>query len=202
MSPEPREAQPGPRALRLQEIYAASLSRTLDKLSYDNVATCYPTIARRASPVLRQVQAQMVERLRDKCEKELDAILRARDVVRKMNALEALIADAEARRKQHGAEAPPTPAHLLSPGEVLAGHLGPRLAEHRGLLNARLQTTQAQNALLADHVRAQRDEVDVLLGRLDAAVEDVRCANAVLGGVMGDLAGEARAVDAQMGHDA
>ncbi|EFY98906.1 Nnf1 domain protein [Metarhizium robertsii] len=192
-------AKPGPRALRLQEIYAASLARTLDKLSYDNVAPCYPTIARRASPVLRQVQAQMVERLRDKCEREFDAILGARRVVRKMNELEGLVADAEARRKLHGEEDLPTPAHLLSPEEVLRAHLGPRLAEQRGLLNARLQTTQAQNGLLADHVKAQREEIDALLGKLDAAVEDVRSANGVLGGVVGELAGEARGIDADMG---
>ncbi|EFY93904.1 spindle pole protein Nnf1, putative [Metarhizium acridum CQMa 102] len=230
---EVEATKPGPRALRLQEIYAASLARTLDKLSYDNVAPCYPTIARRASPVLRQVQAQMVERLRDKCEKEFGAILRARDVVRKMNDLEGLIADAEERRKLHRETDLPTPyvfffflflllvstvnkafffalcplltreteyrAHLLSPEEVLRAHLGPRLAEQRGLLNARLQTTQAQNGLLADHVKAQREEIDALLGSLDAAVEDVRSANGVLGGVVGELAGEARGIDAEMG---
>lgn len=90
-------------------------------------------------------------------------------------------------------------AHLLSPEEVLRAHLGPRLAEQRGLLNARLQTTQAQNGLLADHVKAQREEIDALLGKLDAAVEDVRSANGVLGGVVGELAGEARGIDADMG---
>ncbi|KHN99612.1 Nnf1 [Metarhizium album ARSEF 1941] len=192
-------ARPGPRALRLHQVYAASLARTLDSLSYENMAPCYPTIARRASPVLRRLQAQMVERLREKCEREFGAILGARDVVRRVNELEALAADAEARRGPHGAAAPPTPPHLLPPGEVLAAHLAPRLAEQRGLLNARLQTTQAQNALLADHVRAQRGEIDALLERLAPAVDDVRSANGVLGPLVGDLAAEARAVDAETG---
>jgi kinetochore protein NNF1 len=109
--PQPQpQPQPGPRAQRLQQVYAASLSRTLDKLSYENISTCYPTIARRASPTLRQVQGQMVERLRDKCEREFDAIMGARDVVRKMNDLEGLIADAEGRRKLHAqGDAVPTP---------------------------------------------------------------------------------------------
>jgi hypothetical protein len=35
---------------------------------------------------------------------------------------------------------------------------------------------------------------------LDAAVEDVRCANGVLGGVVQDLAREARDIDSDMGH--
>lgn len=89
-------------------------------------------------------------------------------------------------------------AHLLPPRDVLAGHLSPQLVEHQGLLNARLQTTQAQNSLVADHVKQQREEIEVLLAKLDAAVEDVRCANGVLGGVVGELAKEARGVDAGM----
>jgi kinetochore protein NNF1 len=88
---------------------------------------------------------------------------------------------------------------LLSPDNVLAAHLAPQLRQHQGLLNARLQTTQAQNALLVEHVRQQRDEVERLLAMLDAAVEDVRCANGVLGGVVEELAGEARKIDAEMG---
>lgn len=59
---------PGPRAARLQQLYAQSLRHTLSKLGWDNFAGCYPTVARRAEPVLRQVQAQMVDKLGDKCE--------------------------------------------------------------------------------------------------------------------------------------
>lgn len=97
---QPEPTKPGPRAQRLQDVYSASLTRTLDKLSYENIATCYPTIARRASPVLHQVQTQMVQRLREKCEREFDSILATRDVVAKINDLEGLIADAERRRKE------------------------------------------------------------------------------------------------------
>ena len=109
-----QEPSPGPRAQRLQQIYSASLTRTLDKLSYENIATCYPTIARRASPVLHQVQSQMVERLREKCAKEFDAILTSREVIRKINDLEGLIADAESRRKDYKkTDEIPTPYVLL-----------------------------------------------------------------------------------------
>ena len=61
-------ATPGPRAARFQELYAQSLRHTLGKLGWDNVAGCYPTIARGAEGVLRQVQSQMVGKLGDKCE--------------------------------------------------------------------------------------------------------------------------------------
>lgn len=47
----------------------------------------------------------MVDKLRDKSDREFAGILRARDVVRKLNHLEGLIADAEGRRKEAEAEA-------------------------------------------------------------------------------------------------
>lgn len=59
---------PGPRAARLQELYARSLKKTLGKVGWGNVAGCYPTIAKRAEGVLRQVQGQMVDKLGEKCE--------------------------------------------------------------------------------------------------------------------------------------
>ena len=60
-------ATPGPRAQRLQKIYADALSHTLAKLSWENVAACYPTVAARAPTTLRAVQRQMVDLLREKC---------------------------------------------------------------------------------------------------------------------------------------
>lgn len=44
------------------------MKRTLGKLKWDNFATCYPTVAKKAEPVLKQVQAQMAEKLAEKCE--------------------------------------------------------------------------------------------------------------------------------------
>ncbi|KAG6252352.1 hypothetical protein E4U24_000482 [Claviceps purpurea] len=206
--PESQSPPPGPRAQRLHQIHAASLTRTLDKLAYENLAPCFPTIARRAEPILRQVQSQMVQKLREKSEAEFEAILRARGVVGKLNELEGVVAAAaeeqarvRAKEKRSGegeGEDDRIPPHLLPPQDILAAHLSPRLAAHQSLLNARLQTTQAQNALLADHVRQQRQEMDELLGQLDRAVEDVRGANAVLGAVADELAAEARAVDGQL----
>ncbi|KAG5949742.1 hypothetical protein E4U60_000027 [Claviceps pazoutovae] len=208
--PESQSPPPGPRAQRLHQIHAASLTRTLDKLAYENLAPCFPTIARRAEPILRQVQSQMVQKLREKSEAEFEAILRARGVVGKLNELEGVVAAAAEEQARVRAEQERTgeregegeddriPPHLLPPQDILAAHLSPRLAAHQSLLNARLQTTQAQNALLADHVRQQRQEMDELLGQLDRAVEDVRGANAVLGAVADELAAEARAVDGQL----
>lgn len=102
--------EPGPRAARFQEIYEASLRRTLDKLSWDNLSGCYPTVASRAEPVLRQVQSQMVEKLRERCEREFEGIMASRGVVAKLNELERLVGDAEKRRRDYkDGDAEPTP---------------------------------------------------------------------------------------------
>ncbi|OTA06501.1 hypothetical protein A9Z42_0072390 [Trichoderma parareesei] len=188
----PPHILPGPRAARLQELYAQSLRRTLAKLKWENFAACYPTVASRAEPVLRQVQAQMVEKLGEKCEKEFESILVARQVVPKLNDLEALISEATHRRITAPPDAPkPTPPHLLPAREILSAHLAPSLASHQSLLNARLQTAQSHNAILYDQIRAQRVEIENLLGLLEGTVGDVRSANEALEPVVRVLAREA-----------
>ncbi|RKK77619.1 hypothetical protein BFJ69_g6167 [Fusarium oxysporum] len=193
---------PGPRAARLQELYARSLKKTLGKIGWDNVAGCYPTVAKRAEGVLRQVQGQMVDKLGEKCEKEFDNIMVSRQVVPKLNDLESLISDASRRRAESTTEEP-APPHLLPPSAILAAHLTPALIAHQSQLNARLQTTQSQNALLYDEVRRQREEIRTLLDALEAVVADVQGANDALRPVMDDVAAETRqgiaAVDAANG---
>jgi len=59
---------PGPRATRLQELFASTLKHTLDKINRDNFAACYPTVAQRAPGTLEFVQRQMVGRLGLQCD--------------------------------------------------------------------------------------------------------------------------------------
>ncbi|KAK7428550.1 hypothetical protein QQZ08_004988 [Neonectria magnoliae] len=197
LPPRHTAVTPGPRAARLQELYAQRLKRTMGKLAWENFVGCYPTVAKKAEGVLRQVQGQMVDKLGEKCEKEFENIMVTRQVVPKLNDLESLISDASRRRAESSLSStanatPPTPPHLLPPDAILAAHLHPALAAHQSQLNARLQTTQSQNALLYDEVRRQRAEIAALLDRLDAVVGDVRAANDALRPVADDLAAETR----------
>lgn len=89
---------PGPRAARLQEVYADRLRHTLARLSYANVAACYPTIAARSAATLRSMQGQMVSLLESRGRREFEQVLEGRDVVRKLNELEGLVAEAGRRR--------------------------------------------------------------------------------------------------------
>ncbi|KAJ6787021.1 hypothetical protein PWT90_10079 [Aphanocladium album] len=175
---------PGARATRLQDIYSQALGGTLKKLSFANFAGCYPTIAKRADNVLAKVQEQMVTQLQSRC-----------DVVEKLNELEGLVGDAERARKEAqaaGIKEKPTPPHTLPPQAILAAHLHPALAQHQAQLGDLLRQTQAENATLVDEVRRQRAEVDELLRRLEDAAADVRDANEVLAGIVGELAEETR----------
>lgn len=183
---------PGPRAARLQELYSRSLRKTLGKIGWENVAGCYPTVAKRAEGVLRQVQGQMVEKLGEKCEKEFESILVTRQVVPKLNDLESLISDASRRRAESTTETQPTPPHLLPPSAILAAHMTPSLTAHQSQLNARLQTTQSQNALLHDEVGRQRDEIRSLLEALEGVVADVQGANDALRPLVDEVAAETR----------
>lgn len=74
----------------------------------------------------------------------------------------------------------------------MAAHLHPALTSHQSQLNARLQTTQSQNAILHDEISQQRQEMEELLAQLEATVGDVQGANAALADVVGQLATEAR----------
>ncbi len=58
-----REIQPGPRAARLQALFESVAKRSLDKISKENFAACFPTAAAKAPGTLEFVQRQMVERL-------------------------------------------------------------------------------------------------------------------------------------------
>lgn len=90
---------PGPRAQRFQEMFDLALTHTLARISPDNFAACYPTVARRAPHVLRQVQRGLVDRLAQLCRHEFAAVLARRHVVARLNELEGLVADAEQRRR-------------------------------------------------------------------------------------------------------
>lgn len=65
------------------------------------------------------------------------------------------------------------------------------MVQHQSQLNARLQTTQSQNALLHEEILRQRKEIEDLVGKLEGVLGDVQGANGVLGEVVDGLGREA-----------
>ncbi|KKY39284.1 putative mind kinetochore complex component [Diaporthe ampelina] len=98
-------ATPGPRAQRFQEMFGLALNHTLTKISPDNFASCYPTVAAQAPGVLGQVQRAMVDRFADLCNQEFGRVQARYSVVPKLNELEGLVSDAERRRRAAQASA-------------------------------------------------------------------------------------------------
>ncbi|KAF3345932.1 Kinetochore-associated protein NNF1 like [Verticillium longisporum] len=187
---------PGYRAARFIKMYDEALRRTLARVKYDNFAACFPTIAAHAPNALRNVQKQMVDYLEDRCNKDFQAILDERDLVRKLNELEALVAEADRQKGEHPADAPePIPPHSLPPEAVIKGHLHPPLAHAYSHLSAALQNTRMENEDLFTTIQAQRAEMDALLADLDGVVADIDGANDLLGQVAPELAAEARKAD-------
>ncbi|KAI1267301.1 Nnf1-domain-containing protein [Xylariaceae sp. FL1019] len=189
---------PGARATQLQKTYDKVLSGTLNKISWDNFATCYPTIAAQAPATLRLVQGQMVDRLRSLCKKEFDSIQQARNVIAKLNELDSLVSVAERKRDDSGGGDPPVPPHVLPAEDVLAAHLAPHLAQQQSQLNAKLQTTQSHNAKLYEDIQRQRAEIESLTLLLEKVLEDVDGTNELYDGVVSDVARETRTVEVEM----
>ncbi|KAK7737055.1 hypothetical protein SLS53_006813 [Cytospora paraplurivora] len=96
---------PGPRAQRFQEMFDLALGRTLTRISPENFASCYPTIAAQAPHVLRQVQRAMVDRFAELCGQGFADALARYAVVARLNELEGLVSDAERRRREAAAAA-------------------------------------------------------------------------------------------------
>ncbi|KAL2140807.1 hypothetical protein VTI28DRAFT_3241 [Corynascus sepedonium] len=191
---------PGPRAARLQALFATTAKHTLDKINKDNFGACFPTISQKAPGTLEFVQRQMVERLGSLWNKEFETIMANRQVVARLNELEALVSDAARRRAEaDDPNSPPVAPHTLPAETVLAAHLRPHLAAHRSRLDTALRDTQTANAALWDEIRAQRAEMEALLDGVDRALRDLDGANALLAeDVVDELAAETRAADADV----
>jgi kinetochore protein NNF1 len=89
--------------------------------------------------------------------------------------------------------------HTLPPQSILSARLSSIHASQQSQLNARLQTTQSQNAILAEKLGSQRREIEDLLGVLDRVVRDLEDAGDKLGAeVEMGLDGEAREAEEGM----
>lgn len=69
-------------------------------------------------------------------------------------------------------------AHTLSPDELYRAHLTPYLQETQTTLDSKIESTQSENAELAQRVQAQRIEIESLLSGLESVVADLEGAAA------------------------
>ncbi|KAI9055176.1 hypothetical protein LZ554_000140 [Drepanopeziza brunnea f. sp. 'monogermtubi'] len=198
--PAPPIAQtPGPRAKKFIEVYELALSRTLASVSYASFAACFPSIAAQAPAALKGMHGSMVGRLEAFARDEFETILAERNVVERLNLLEDLIAEGRRRKARGeleeqeleleleegrgGGEAGRVRVipHTLPAASLLRSHTTPLHQSQQSHLNAKLQTTESQNATLIEEVRRQRAEIEELLKLGEVLVGDLEGAGGRLG---------------------
>lgn len=201
----PTAVTPGPRAQRLQEMFDAALRHTLAKISPDNFAACYPTVAARAPHVLRQVQRGMVDRLGQLCDQEFANVLERFAVVARLNELEGLVSDAELRRRGAGAGAAASRRKGKGKGK---GRDGEQEEEEKEGGEGRpgnpapphlLPAGAVLAAHLAPHLASQQSQMNARLQNTQAANvalwEDVQAQRAEVEALLGSLEGALADVD-------
>ncbi|KAF2648461.1 Nnf1-domain-containing protein [Lophiostoma macrostomum CBS 122681] len=178
---------PGPRAAGLIKIFDSAVKSTLDKCSPDSFAACFPTIAQYNPDVLGNLRTQIVEQLDKAWRASFEEIVKRRDVVRSLNALDQYIDDAKLRKKRaeenangQPVEAPIAP-HLLSPSEIQLAHLIPFLEEQSSIMNTQLSATQQANTELLSTVTDQRAEIEALVHGLEDVIHDLEASAQLMG---------------------
>ncbi|PQE03039.1 MIND kinetochore complex component Nnf1 protein [Rutstroemia sp. NJR-2017a BVV2] len=201
-SPSPPPAPPipltpGPRARRLTKIYQDSITSSLRSISYPAFSSCFPTIAANAPDALKAVHAQMVQRLERFALDEFAQIMEERRVVLRLNEWESVLESARRRRargvdgEEGGEKGGEVAPHTLPAPAIISAHLAPIYATQQSQLNAKLQTTQSQNAILAEEIKKQREEIERLLRSVEGVVEDLDRANESFGMEVNGLSREA-----------
>ncbi|MCJ1478436.1 hypothetical protein MMC13_007116 [Lambiella insularis] len=194
--PPPTAFTPGILASRLTELYATALQSTLRTCSYNNFAACFPTPAAHKPELLRSLWQQVVGKIEEKGREEFEGILGEREVVEGLNRLEAVLEAGRGRRDRAAAEGKGAEnegtgvgvaPHLLPPLDLYHAHLSPQLVPIQASLEDKLQSTRSRNEKLVMLIQKQREEVERLVGGLEAVVKDLEGANEVLGDVVGSV---------------
>ncbi|KAI5801138.1 Nnf1-domain-containing protein [Geopyxis carbonaria] len=181
-TPEPA-LEEGLRAQQLRKVFTRALGKSVGTCSYENFAQCFPTFAKNRPAQCQYVWEQMIKHWQERAWFEYHAILAERGVVKGLNELDQLIADAEERRRTAPPGFEPVAPSMLPPAAVVDAHLTPLLQAAAEKVNGRLEAVQADNDRLMRDIERQRAEMKGLYEKLlevganfEAAVETVASA--------------------------
>ncbi|KAI1004772.1 hypothetical protein K3495_g3442 [Podosphaera aphanis] len=194
--PAPATDVPGPRAAAFKTLYNSALQSTLKAISYESFAACFPQITLQAPQALQAMWKGMRDGLEGFAIREFEMILEEREVIPRLNALEAIIAEAQRRKDSDGGSIEYAPPHSLPPRELITAHLTPLYTSQQGQLNAKLQTVQSLNASLMADIHAQQKEIAALLELAEKLVHDTASAAEVASKMqqLGEEAGDAATI--------
>lgn len=157
-----------PRALRLKQVLAKTLSEMITTCTYDSVATCFPNIAKDAPKSLTSAHAQTTSFLQSSIESEFSTILNEKQVLSRLNEFDTLID--EARRRQKTGQAFDECPVFLSPKELIQAHLYPIHTSELSVVEKRLADVQEENDNLLERTTDQRSQINEMMGDLEFAI--------------------------------
>jgi len=114
---------------------------------------------------------------------EFDKILKERNVIAKLNALDRMLTEAEQRQRSARPGEMPVAPSTLPPTAVVTAHLTPLLRAAQERMLGMLQETRDANDKCVEEITRQREEMRELVKRLEeprvafeGAVEEVQTA--------------------------
>lgn len=167
----------GLRASKLREAMTRALANTQKKWSYDRVASCFPAVVESNPDSFKHAHAQVEEFLRKAVMEEYENILISRDVVRKLNDLDGIIAEAQ-HREQVKKRARNAYVPNLEPQQAMRAALLPVKQRELERLQQELAALERENAELTrditldeDKMKIQKDSIDQTIAELEASVD-------------------------------
>ncbi|KAK9722287.1 hypothetical protein K7432_002771 [Basidiobolus ranarum] len=144
------QQQEGPRMTKLRVLLDKALSKTLKNCSYDKVAQCFSQLAQDSPEALQSAVDQVVTFLKTRIEEEFETIVGKRDLINKLNDLDALIIAAKKTSKKEAA-----PLQIPAPEVAILSKTVISKREEVERLRAQLLEVQKENAELMDDLKVK-----------------------------------------------
>ncbi|CAN6637947.1 kinetochore-associated protein Nnf1p [Trichomonascus vanleenenianus] len=160
---------------RLNQISARSLEESVKFLTYERLATCYPTVASttKGRQVLEQARNQIAEHWKVTALKEFDAIYDERKIKEKMVELDTLISQARERQASESPEPQDQPVNLeqLTPDHIVNAHLGLIKEQQIAELEKELASLREENRQLLDNAMTNNDKLQEISSSLQSTLD-------------------------------
>ncbi|OZJ06940.1 hypothetical protein BZG36_00110 [Bifiguratus adelaidae] len=168
METEPDKVPEGPRAKKLRQILAKSVDMTLQNVSYDKLAQCFPQLHRDAPESLKAAHEQVNLFLMSTIEEEFETIIRTRELMGRLNELDRLIEEAKAGSARNGAYNP----DKVTPEASVRSQMVPLKRMELQRLRNELFRTEAENKDLMKEVKQRKEEASEATKVLKTLTDD------------------------------
>lgn len=160
------------RYLRLQQISARSLQESIKALTLDRLISCYPTTGSlpKGPDVMEQALNQIVEFWKTTALKEFETIYEERDIKKKFEELDAIIADARRRKDEYNIKTQnhtsidpgdlPVFFGSLTPSKIIQSNLAPQTRQRLADLQAQLAQVKSENEQMINQLTSLNHQIE------------------------------------------